>query len=116
MQLQSVEAMCKWATVLASVAMRIERIIYLSRHDPDQPADIEFSRAEIDAVILLRKPKGVARGDLPTLGQVARWIADLGGYTGKSSGGPFGTKVLARGMDYIAPVAQLLAEGNVING
>jgi hypothetical protein len=116
MQLQSVEAMCKWATVLASVAMRIERIVYLSRQDPDQPADIEFSRAEIDAVILLRKPKGVARGDLPTLGQLARWIADLGGYTGKSSGGPFGTKVLARGLDYIAPVAQLLTERDVING
>jgi hypothetical protein len=82
-QLRSIEAICKWATVLASVAMRIERIVYLSRHDPELPADVEFSRAEIDAVILLRKPKGVRRGDLPTIGQVARWIADLGGYTGK---------------------------------
>lgn len=114
-QLRSVEGICKWATVLASVAMRIERIVYLSRQDPDLPADVEFSRAEIDAVILLRKPKGVRRGDLPTIGQAARWIADLGGYTGKSSGGPFGQKVLARGLDYIAPVAQLIAERDVIN-
>lgn len=114
-QLRSSEAICKWATVLASVAMRIERIVYLSRQEPDLPADVEFNRAEIDAVILLRRPKGVRRGDLPTVGQVARWIADLGGYTGKSSGGPFGQKVLARGLDYIAPVAQLLAQGNVIN-
>ena len=49
------------------------------------------------------------RGDLPTVAEVARWIADLGGYTGKSSGGPFGAKVLSRGLDCIAPVAQLLA-------
>ena len=116
MQLQSVEAICKWATVLASVAMRIERIVYLSRQEPDFPADLEFTRAEIDAVILLRRPKGVRRGDLPTLAQVSRWIADLGGYTGKSSGGPFGTKVIARGLDYIAPVAHLLSQGDVING
>lgn len=110
MQLQSLDAVCKWATVLASVAMRIERIVYLSRQEPDLPADVEFSRPEIDAAILLRKPKGVKRGQLPTVAEVARWIADLGGYTGKSSGGPFGAKVLARGLDYIAPVAQLLAE------
>ena len=90
--------------------MRIERIVYLSRSEPELPADAEFSRAEFDATILLRKSKGVFRGDLPTVGQVARWIADLGGYTGKSSGGPFGAKVLSRGLDFIAPVAQLLTE------
>lgn len=110
LQLRSLESIRKWATVLASVAMRIERIVYLSRQEPELPADAEFSRAEIDAAILLRKPKGVSRGDLPTVGEVSRWVADLGGYTGKSSGGPFGPKVLARGLDYIAPVAQLLAE------
>lgn len=113
MQLRSVESICRWATVLASVAMRIQRIAYLSRQDPELPADTEFSRAEIDAVILLRKPKGVCRGALPSVGEVARWIADLGGYTGKSSGGPFGQKVLARGLHYIAPVSLLIAEGEM---
>ena len=116
-QLQSVEAVCKWATVLASVAMRIQRIVYLSRQQPELPADTEFSRAEIDATILLRRPKGFRKGDLPSLGEVARWLADLGGYTGPSSGGPFGAKVLARGLDYIAPVVQLLSRReDVING
>ena len=99
-----------WGTVLAPFAMRIQRIVYLSRQDPALPADTGFSRAELDAVILLGKPKGVQRGELPSLGEVARWRADLGGYTGTSSGGPFGQKVLARSLDYIAPVAQLLAE------
>jgi hypothetical protein len=93
--------------------MRIQRGGYLSRQDPELPANTEFSRAQIDAVILLRKPKGVRCGALPSVGAVARWIADLGGYTGKSSGGPFGQKVLARGLHYIAPVSLLIAEGEM---
>lgn len=67
--------------------------------------------------ILLRGPKGFHKGDIPSLGAVARWLTDLGGYTGPSSGGPFGAKVLARGLDYIAPVVQLLSRrDDMING
>lgn len=108
-QLRSLEGVKKWMAVLASVAMRVERIVYLSRQEAGQPATVEFTQPEIDATILLCKPTGYQRGDVPTISQVARWVADLGGYTGKSSGGPFGTKVLSRGLEYIASAARLLS-------
>lgn len=98
MQLRSVSAAIKWATILAAVAVRIERIKLLSREQPDLPATGEFSRVELRAIVLLRFGKKPPAGsNAPTLGQATRWLADLGGYTGKSSGGPPGSVTLARG-------------------
>lgn len=113
-QLRAVEPVCKWARVLASVAVRIEKMIYLSRSEPDLPATVEFTQAEIDAAILLREPKGVKPGATPTVSQVVRWVADLGGYTGKSSGGPPGPKVLTRGMHHLMGLAQVLSKGKLV--
>jgi hypothetical protein len=108
-QLRDPEHFAKWATFLAAVAARAERLKRLSREDPDLPATIEFSRDEIDAVILLRRPEAVSIGTSVTLGQVVRWIADLGGYTGPSSGGPPGTKVIGRALAEVAAAAAVLA-------
>jgi len=97
-QLQSAEAIQKWAIVLAAVAARSLHLTHAARTSPDAPAESELSGEEIDAVIVLRRPKGFKLGDRPSLQQVVRWIADLGGYTGKSSGGPPGAIVIGRGM------------------
>lgn len=96
------------AIILASVAMRIERLKYLARTKPDLPATVEFNRYEIDAVILQRKPKGYLRGSTPTIGLLVGWVADLGGYTGKSSGGPPGSIVIGRGLRYIQGAVDVL--------
>ena len=108
-QLRDPEHFAKWATLLAAVAARAERLKKLSREQPDLPATVEFTRDEIDAVILLRQPAGVTMGATATLGQVVRWIADLGGYTGKSSGGPPGVKVIGRALPEVAAAAAALA-------
>lgn len=115
-QLQNRDHIERFAIISASVAMRIQRLTHLARTDPDAPATIELSRAEIDAAILLRKPKGVQRGKTPTIAEVVRWIADLGGFMGPSPANKTakrqpGAIVIGRGLDYIAPVATLLAEG-----
>jgi hypothetical protein len=106
-QLRSREAIIKWATILAAVAARASRLTYLAREKPTAPATDELSREEIDAIVALRQPQGVKLGAQPTLEQAVRWIADLGGYTGKSSGGPPGPTVVARGFAKV----EILAEG-----
>jgi hypothetical protein len=108
-QLRTPERFAKWATILVAVAARAERLKMLSREEPDLPAATEFTRDEIDAVILLRKPKGVEAGADPTLGQVVRWIADLGGYTGKSSGGPPGVAIITRALPKVEAAAIAVA-------
>jgi hypothetical protein len=107
-QLEERENIIRWATILASVAIRILRLTYLARTTPQEPATVELSQPEIQAVIRLRKPKGVRPDTVPTIGDVVRWIADLGGYTGKSSGGPPGALVIARGLRRVEPAALVL--------
>ena len=41
----------------------------------------------------------VVPDSVPTIAQAVRWIADLGGYTGKSSGGPPGSTTIGRGLE-----------------
>ena len=107
-QLRDFESIVLWATILASVAIRIERLKYMARVQPDRPADTELSRDELDAVILLSRTPDYEVGDTPSVGIVMRWIADLGGYTGKSSGGPPGSIVLARGLRRVEVAMQLI--------
>lgn len=107
-QLRSAEAIDKWATLLAVVAVRAEHLKSLARAEPELAASAQFSPEEIEAVVLLREPKAAELKEPLTLATVVRWIADLGGYTGKSSGGPPGQKVIARGLAQVWPVAQAL--------
>lgn len=110
-QLRDRASIIRWATILASVAMRIVRMTYLARTRPDTPASAEFSQAEIDAIIATQRPPGCRRGQVPSIGLVVRWLADIGGYTGKSSGGPPGTIVIARGLDRIQVLADFFTHG-----
>jgi hypothetical protein len=107
-QLRGSQAIVKWATILGAVAARATRLTYLAREQPDRPALEEFSRHEIDAIIALREPKAVKRGAKPTLAEAVRWIADLGGYTGKSSGGPPGPTVIGRGLLQVVAAARAI--------
>jgi hypothetical protein len=111
-QLRAKEQVLKWATILAAVALRIERLKYLSRQKPDLPATVELQPVEIKALILLKrtekkKTEHIAN-KVPTIGDATRWIAELGGYTGKSSGGPPGSITIGRGLERLRIAAQLL--------
>jgi hypothetical protein len=111
-QLHASERVIRWATLLSAVAARIERLKHLSRTQPDEPASIEFEPHEIRALLLLRqkrKKKNEVVPKKPTIAQATLWIAEMGGYTGKSSGGPPGSITIARGLDQLHPAAELLA-------
>lgn len=107
-QLADRDHIITWATLLASVAMRIVRLTYLSRHDPDEPATVELTRHEVDGAILVSETKRFRRGDVLTIAQAVSLIAQCGGYVGRSSGGPPGALVLARGLAKIQTVAKVL--------
>jgi hypothetical protein len=106
-QLRSSTAVQSWATILAPVAIRIERLKRLARIHPDAPATIDLSPFELRALKMLKF------GDhppepLPTIAQAVLWIAELGGYANKYSGKPPGATVLGRGLKYLRPAARLL--------
>jgi hypothetical protein len=108
-QLRDADHLLPWLIILASVGVRILRMTYLARARPDGPATTEFSAREIRAVVTLAKPKRMLPGAAPTMRQMVTWIAQLGGYTGTSSGGPPGALVIARGLDRLQLAFELIA-------
>jgi hypothetical protein len=111
-QLRTKHAVQVWATILAAVAARIERLKHLARTEPETPASVELTPHEIKALIILKrenkKRTETISDAMPTIGQATLWIAELGGYTGKSSGGPPGSITIRRGLDTLRPAAQVL--------
>jgi hypothetical protein len=107
-QLRSARAFQRWATIGAAVAARAERLKHLSRTHGELDAEQELSRAEIDAAIVLSRTKRYGVGAVITLEQAVALIAAIGGYTGKSSGGPPGVRVIQRGLEEVIVGARLL--------
>jgi hypothetical protein len=111
-QLRSPNAVIKWATILAAVATRIERLRRLSREQPDAPADIELSADEIESLVYLKNEqasKKVTSAGL-TIATATRWIADIGGYVGARTSGPPGATTIGRGLEKVLFGAALLAK------
>jgi len=108
-QVRSVENVERIARMAALVACRLLRVTHLARTRPDAEASSEFSRAEL-AVMKVMDPRSKRQKPRPErIGSMA-WavavIADMGGYTGKSSGGPPGPLVLARGLERMVERAE----------
>jgi hypothetical protein len=109
-KLRSATALRRWATILAAVAARAERLKTISRTNPDASASTELSRDEIDAAILLSETKRHRAGQDLTLAEAVELIALVGGYTGrKSSGGPPGATVIARGLHDVFVASRAIA-------
>lgn len=77
------------------------------------PADAEFSEIELHALVLLKRriAKKTERitDAVPTIEQATLWLAELGGYTGESSGGPPGTATISRGLFKLRAAADAIA-------
>lgn len=110
-QLESFDALAKWAVLQLSVSVHREALLHRARTEPDLPADVAFDHDQIDAALLLyreHRAAPTARGKTLTLGRLVTMIAELGGYTGKSSGGPPGIKTFGRGMDMVEVAATVI--------
>ena len=107
-QLRSFDALKRWGTILSAVAVRVERLKLLSREQPELDAQSEFTRAELDAAILLSQTKDFAQGDDVDLGTAVRLVALVGGYMGRTRDGPPGSITIKRGLERVAPAAMVL--------
>jgi len=109
-QLRSAEAVTKWATLMASVAARIERLKHRSRNEQDLPASAELSKYEVQSLIFFKrrykKQTETITDEMPTLSQAVTWLAEIGGYMGaRVAGGPPGSITIRRGLEHIRPGA-----------
>jgi hypothetical protein len=96
-QLSTAHGVQVWASILASVAVRILRMTYLSRTTPEAPASEEFSDDEIEAAYLVNR-KRWDRSTMPTIAEVTWLVAKAGGHAPGRKGRPPGAEVIARGL------------------
>jgi Transposase DNA-binding len=109
--LQSLHGFTLWAIILFSTAIRIERLKYFARVQPEAPATTELEPHEVHALRVLRGSKA-SRAQTPlTIALAVRWIADLGGYMNPKKGPP-GSITIARGLNYLRLFARGLREGD----
>jgi hypothetical protein len=111
-QLRSASAAKTWATLLATVATRVERLKHLARNEPKKPATVELSRVEVRALKLLKtrqksKVEVIPPG-MPSIAVAVRWLADLGGYARPSDGGSPGSITIGRGLAKLATAVEML--------
>lgn len=105
-QLRSASAVKVWATILATVAVRLERLKRLAREHGQLPASVDLSIHEIKALKMLKFGNNPPKKQ-PTIAQAVAWIAELGGFASNSRKLP-GATVLGRGLRYLKPAARLL--------
>lgn len=110
-QLHTANAVMTWATLLAAVAIRVERLKQLARTTPDEPATVELTPTEIEALILLKrrqkKRTEVVPDGTPTIAQAVLWLAHLGSFAGKDRPGAI---TIGRGLDKVRTAAGLLEQ------
>jgi len=90
-----------WQNCLAIdlvVAWRIEHIKKLARTQPVAPCTIAFELHEWQAVIAVQRPNQPLPSTPPSMREITRLTAELGGFLGRNSDGEPGSITLARGL------------------
>jgi hypothetical protein len=103
LQLMAADRLANAVAVYSQVAVRILRLTYRLRVEPESAATEEFSPAEL-AVLEgspQRQAQGPAVGPLRTVAEAVRAVGRLGGHLGRKGDGPPGVKVLWRGLQVL---------------
>lgn len=90
------------------------RIVYLTklgRVNPDVPATVAFTEQECEVASRLTKRKEVKR--LPTLREMIRMVAQMGGFLGRKSDGEPGPKSMWSGMEHLRHIIKAVDVLNV---
>jgi hypothetical protein len=102
-QLRKRDHVVRWAAMLAAVATRVERLKFLARTTPDEPATIGLTEMEIDALRAAKRSRFSTRNEtigdeMPTIATAVLWIAQFGGFHGRGTAKP-GSITLGRGLE-----------------
>ena len=110
-QLQDKAHVERFVTVMFAVGVRLIRLVYLARHQPAQPAELELTRHECLALGL---EFGFGESDVPslTVAEAVEMLGKLGGHVGNPAKRPIGFLLVGRGLKELRPLVRLIARGH----
>lgn len=105
LQLGTIQRLERALALFMVVAWRVAHLMRLGRTCPDLDAELFFERDEIRGAYLLSEVKQPAK---PTLNEVLRLIARLGGFLGRKSDGEPGVKTIWLGLKEVHVAAKTI--------
>lgn len=103
-QLETIDRFRKFLVVTKVVAWRLLRLTMLGREQPDLPCTVVLDADEWQAAyaVVKRQPPPIVP---PTLGEIIKIVARLGGWMGRKGDGPPGTKSMWIGLQRMRDLA-----------
>jgi hypothetical protein len=105
-QLRQADRLQRFLALANVVAWRLLWLTYLGRGRPDLPCTVAFEDYEWQALYAYLHKTAILPNDPPTLQQATWWVAQLGGFLGRTGDGYPGVKVLWRGWQRLFDIAQ----------
>lgn len=87
----------RYLTLMSVIAWRVLWMMHLNRQHPDAPCTVILTESEWNALYAAIHRTTQRPETLPTVSQVVRWIAQLGGFLGRKHDHEPGVTVLWRG-------------------
>lgn len=97
LQLDTAERLERALALYAVIAWRLLWLLYTARRTPAASAAPALSRAEWQTLWCVQHEQPTPPPEPPTLREAVRWIAQLGGFLGRTRDGEPGVKTLWRG-------------------
>ena len=97
-----------WENCLAIdlvVAWRIEHIKKLARQTPQAPCTVAFEEHEWQALLAFKRPDQPLPSTPPSVREITRLTAELGGFLGRKGDGEPGSTTLGRGLQRLHDIA-----------
>jgi hypothetical protein len=107
-RLQTAKRLQNYIALMSVVAWRLHWLTYLNHSDPDLPCTVALTDIEWQALYLRIHKTSRLPESPPTVHQVSRWIAQLGGFLGRKGDGEPGIVVMWRGWQRLQDMADTL--------
>lgn len=106
-RLETGEKLIRYLTLMSVIAWRLFWMVQMNRQHPEAPCTVVLTEHEWKALYAAIHRKTQFPEILPTVGQVIRWMAQLGGFLGRKRDGEPGVTVLWRGWQRLQDLAMM---------
>lgn len=104
-RLQTADRLQNYIALMSVVAWRLHWLTYVNRAAPNQPCTLVLTTAEWQALYLRIYKTTAFPKKLPTVRQAVHWMAQLGGFLGRTSDGEPGITAIWRGWQRLQDMA-----------